>query len=142
MKQETIICGGENCDREATHLLMSVMLQNGRIPEGFLADVASPESTFPTCPVCLEQHASKMQNLDQRLSPEVKNRYSVIVTEEKTHEFEVRGGSKEEARETATDLFLRDDPDHDNYDHTFYIEDEDVRMLEDEPAASVTVAGS
>ena len=68
MKQETIICGGENCDREATHLLMSVMLHDGRIPNGFLADVANPESTFPTCPVCLEEHAAKMENVDQRLS--------------------------------------------------------------------------
>lgn len=142
MNQEINICGGKNCEREATHLLISVMLHEGRIPNGFLADVANPESTFPTCPVCLEEHASKMENLDQRLSPGAKNRYSVIVTEEKTREFEVRGGSEEEAREMATELFLLDDPDHDNYDHTFFIDDEDVKLLEGEPEANLTYASS
>ena len=42
----------------------------------------------------------------------------------------------------ATELFLLDDPDHDNYDHTFYIADEDVELLEDESATNLTYACS
>ena len=139
MKQETIICGGEKCDREATHLLMSVMLRDGRIPEGFLADVANPESTFPTCPMCLEEHASKMENLDQRPSTKTKNRYVVNLTEEHKHCFEVEAGSEDDATEKAMILCLDEDTNHDSEFDLFI---EDVELQDDETVASIVVACS
>ncbi len=70
------------------------------------------------------------------MSTETTKKYSVKQTEVYTHHFEVEAGSEEQARELATVLFLKEETDH-HYDHDFVIEDEDVVLLEDEPATNV-----
>ena len=76
---------------------------------------------------------------EKTMSTETKKKYSVKVTEVYTHHFEVEAGSEEDAREMATLLFLNEETDH-HYDHDFVIEDEDVLLLEDEPATNVVDA--
>ena len=70
------------------------------------------------------------------MSTETTKKYSVKVTEVYTHHFEVVAGSKEEAEEMATERFMNDEPDH-HYDHIFYIEEDHVVLMEDEPATNV-----
>lgn len=70
------------------------------------------------------------------MSTETKNKYSVRVTSVHTHYFEVEAPSEEEAKQTASDRFSNGDLGHD-IDHDYFVEDEDVLLLEDEPAAKV-----
>ena len=70
------------------------------------------------------------------MSAEPKKKYSVGVTSMHTHYYEVTAQSEEEAKQMASDQFSNGDLGHD-VDHDYFIEDEDVLLLEDETATQV-----
>ena len=70
------------------------------------------------------------------MSTETKKQYSVGITSVHMHYYEVTAQSEEEATDMASDRFSNGDLGHD-IDHDYFVEDEDVLLLEDEPATQV-----
>ena len=70
------------------------------------------------------------------MSTETKKKYSVGITSVHMHYYEVTAQSDEEATDMASDLFSNGDLGHD-VDHDYFVEDEDVLLLEDETATQV-----
>ena len=75
------------------------------------------------------------------MSIETKNTYGVTVTNCYKHHYEVNAESAEEAKDIATARFVNDDSEH-YIDHAVFIEEEEVVLLEDEPATNVIDACS
>ena len=70
------------------------------------------------------------------MSTETKNKYSVGITSVHMHYYEVTAQSEEEATDMASDRFSNGDLGQD-IDHDYFVEDEDVLLLEDETATQV-----
>ena len=70
------------------------------------------------------------------MSTETKKQYSVWITSVHMHYYEVTAQSEEEATDMASDRFSNGDLGQD-IDHDYFVEDEDVLLLEDKTATQV-----